>query len=215
MKNSFFSKFTPKEPKFYPLLKNLAEVSYKGAEQLAVFIKSNHSEGSEIIYQNIKDLEHQGDRITNTIFEELNTTFITPFDREDIVTLANRLDDVMDEIYSCVKRISFYKPKKLPVAASELADLIVDSTQYVLKAVDDIDVLKKNPETIKQYCNILHEIESKADEVYQKFIIELFETEKDPVELIKLKEVINVLESITDNTDHVGKVIKMIIVKYA
>jgi len=215
MKNSFFSKFMPKEPKFYPLLKGLAGVSNNAAEQLAVFINNNTTEGSNAIYQKVRDLEHQGDKLTNTIFEELNTTFITPFDREDIVALANRLDDVMDEIYSCVKRISFYKPKHMPPEANELVNLILESTKYVLLAISDLSVLKKNPDNIKEYCNKLHDIESKADEVYQKFIIELFETEKNTLELIKLKEVLNVLESITDHTDHVGKIIKMIIVKYA
>jgi len=103
----------------------------------------------------------------------------------------------------------------MPSAADELVNLILDSTNYVLLAINDLSVLKKNPDNVKEYCNKLHDIESKADEVYQKFIIELFETEKNTLELIKLKEVLNVLESITDHTDHVGKIIKMIIVKYA
>ncbi|MDR1543138.1 MAG: DUF47 family protein [Prevotellaceae bacterium] len=215
MKNSIFNKFTPKEPKFFPLLKELAEISDKAAEQLILCVESNNSAGADAIHQEIKDLEHQGDALAHKIFDELNSTFITPFDREDINSLANRLDDVTDQIYSCAKRISFYKAKRLPEEAAELAKQVKSATEIMQKAVAELDVLKKNPRAIAQYCSELHKLENQADEVFQKFIIKLFETEKDAVELIKLKEIVNVLEGITDETDHVGKIIKTIIVKYA
>jgi len=215
MKNSFFSKFTPKEPKFIPLLKSLADVADAAAEQLVICVATNNSEGAQLFHQNIKDLEHQGDNISQRIFDELNTTFITPFDREDINNLANRLDDVIDQIYSCSKRISFYKAKRLSDEALELAKLVKEATSFIQKAVAELDVLKKNPKNIVQHCLELHRIENQGDEIFQKYIIKLFETEKDAVELIKLKEISNVLEEITDETDHVGKIIKTIIVKYA
>jgi predicted phosphate transport protein (TIGR00153 family) len=215
MKNSIFNKFTPKEPKFFPLLKSLAHISDDAALQLIRCIESINSDAAKDIHQNIKDLEHKGDEITHKIFDELNSTFITPFDREDIYNLANRLDDVTDQIYGCSKRISFYNPKKLPSEALELAKLVKSATELMLHAVKELDVLKKNPKHITKYCIELHDIENQADEVFQTFIIRLFETEKDAVELIKLKEIINVLEGITDETDHVGKIIKNIIVKYA
>ncbi|MDR2653453.1 MAG: DUF47 family protein [Prevotellaceae bacterium] len=215
MKNSIFNKFTPKETKFFPLLKSLADVANEAASQLILCVESNNSDGAQVIHQNIKDLEHQGDNLTHKIFDELNTTFITPFDREDINSLANRLDDVTDQIYSCAKRISFYKAKKLPAEATELAKQVKNATEIMQKAVAELDVLKKNPKKIAQYCSELHKLENQADEVFQKFIINLFETETDAVELIKLKEIVNVLEGITDETDHIGKIIKTIIIKYA
>lgn len=115
MDNSFFSKFTPKEPKFFPLLESLAEVSHKSAEQLITCVKDNKPE----ILQRIRDLEHEGDRVIEKVYYELNDTFITPFDREDINSLANGIDDVTDQIYGCAKRITFYKPKQIPRAAED------------------------------------------------------------------------------------------------
>jgi len=215
MKNTIFNKLTPKEPKFYPLLRELANISVQAAEQLVACIETNNKEGATVIHQKIKDLEHEGDMLTNKIFNELNATFITPFDREDINSLANKLDDVTDEIYGCAKRILFYKPKQLPQSALDLAKMIKEATECILNAVEELDVLKKSPTKITHYCKELHDIENRADEVYQLFITNLFAEETDAIEIIKLKEIVNVLETTTDETDHVGKIIKTIIVKYA
>jgi len=212
MKNSFFSKFTPKEPKFFPLLKSLAEVSDKAAEQLIACVENNNNSDT---YLKIRDLEHDGDRILSKIYDELNTTFITPFDREDINTLANMLDNVIDQIYGCVKCITFYKPKSMPDAAIQLVKLVKEATEFMTKAVDELHVLKRNANRIKHYCKELHLIESKADDVFHNFTIQLFEKETDAIEIIKLKDIMSVLETITDETDHVSKIIKTIIVKYA
>ena len=201
MDNSFFSKFTPKEPKFFPLLDSLAEVSHKSAEQLITCVKDNKPE----ILQRIRDLEHEGDRVIEKVYYELNDTFITPFDREDINSLANGIDDVTDQIYGCAKRITFYKPKQIPRAAEEIAQMVLEGTQYMHKAIGELHSLKKKA----------GEIESQADEGFQNFTIELFENYTDAIEIIKLKEIVNVLEGITDEIDHIGKTIKIIIVKYA
>lgn len=211
MDNSFFSKFTPKEPKFFPMLESLAEVSSKSAVQLISCVENNNPE----IHQRIRDLEHDGDRIIEQIYYELNDTFITPFDREDINNLANGLDDVTDQIYGCAKRITFYKPKQIPQSAMQIAEMVKEGTEFMLKAVQGLSSLKKRASEIEQYCNKLHEIESKADEVFQNFTIELFANGTDAIEVLKLKEIVNVLEGITDEIDHIGKTIKMIIVKYS
>ena len=166
-------------------------------------------------YKKIKELERDGDRLSNRVFEELNSTFITPFDREDIHHLANKLDDVTDEINSCAKRIAFYKPKSLPADALVLAKMIKEGAVFIAKAVEELDVLKKSPAKIKEYCNELHLMENRADDAYQQFIIKLFEEEKDSIEIIKLKEIVYELEKTTDVEEHVGKIIKTIIVKYA
>lgn len=149
------------------------------------------------------------------IFDELNSTFITPFDREDIHHLADRLDDVTDFINSCAKRIVLYNPKEMPKDAIELALLIKEGAICIGKAVDELDVLKKNSKKIKEYCKELHSIENKADDVYENFLINLFQNQKDAVEIIKLKEIMNELEKATDAAEYVGKIIKTIIVKYA
>ena len=163
----------------------------------------------------LHEVEHRGDELNHDIVQRINSSFITPFDREDINSLANGIDDVTDQIYGCAKRITFYKPKQIPRAAEEIAQMVLEGTQYMHKAIGELHSLKKKAGEIEKYCNKLHEIESQADEVFQNFTIELFENYTDAIEIIKLKEIVNVLEGITDEIDHIGKTIKIIIVKYA
>jgi predicted phosphate transport protein (TIGR00153 family) len=215
MNNSFFSKFTPKEPKFFPILKEMSDVLLVASDLMIDMIKNYNHEAAIEYYKKIKEQEQKGDAYSNKIFDELNTTFITPFDREDINQLANRLDDVTDYINSCAKRIVLYNPKSLPADASALADQIKEAAIYIGKAIDELDVLKKDSKKIKEYCAYLHDIEHKADDIYEHFIIDLFEKEKDGIELIKEKEIMYELEKATDVAEYVGKIIKTIIVKYA
>ena len=215
MNNSFLNKFTPKEPKFFPILKSMADVIGVASDLIVECVQKNDHDSAIEYYKKIKEQEKKGDELSNKIFDELNSTFITPFDREDINHLASHLDDVTDYINNCAKRIVLYNPKKMPKEALDLALLIKECAVYIGKAVDELDVLKKNSKKIKEYCKELHTIENKADDVYENFIINLFENEKNAVEVIKLKEIMLELERATDAADYVGKIIKTIIVKYA
>ncbi|MEA4840176.1 MAG: DUF47 family protein [Bacteroidales bacterium] len=215
MNNSFFSKFTPKEPKFFPILKEMSDVMLIASDLIIECVQKSDHESAIEYYRKIKEQEKKGDALSNQIFDELNTTFITPFDREDINRLSNRMDDVTDYINSCAKRIVLYNPKHLPESATELARLIKEGAVCIGKAVDELDVLKKDAKKIKEYCTELHDIENRADDVYENFIINLFEHEKDGIEIIKVKEIMYELEKATDATEYVGKIIKTIIVKYA
>lgn len=215
MNNSFFSHFTPKEPKFFPILREMADVMLAASEIMIEFVQNYNHETAPEYYKRIKEQELKGDALSNRVFDELDSTFITPFDREDINQLAGRLDDVTDYINSCAKKMVLYNPAKLPVSALEIVHLIREDAICIGKAIDELDVLKKDAKQIKKYCKDLHDIENKADDVYEQFIIELFEKETDSVEIIKLKEIMNGLEKTTDAAEYVGKIIKMIIVKNA
>jgi Phosphate transport regulator (distant homolog of PhoU) len=215
MNNSFFSRFIPKETKFFPLLKSMTDTMLTASNLLIECVqKTEHADRVEL-YKKIKEQEKIGDKLSNKIFDQLNTTFITPFDREDIHHLANRMDDVTDGINSSAKRIMLYNPKKLPIETLDIAKLIKEGVLTIAKAIDELDVLKSSATNVKQYCSELHDIENKADDVYEHFIIKLFETEKDAVEVIKLKEIVYELEKTTDIAEYVGKIIKTIIVKYS
>jgi predicted phosphate transport protein (TIGR00153 family) len=205
----------PKEPKFYVLLKQMAEVSAEAAIIMLDCVKNIDYETVVDYAKKIKAYEKKGDNTLIKIFDELNTTFITPFDREDIHDLANRLDDVMDFINSCAKKIMLYRPKFIPESASELAHLIDRASNIVLIAVSELTNIKKNAINIRKICNELHDIENSADEVYENFLSNLFANEKDSIEIIKLKEIMQELEKATDAAESVGKIIKTIIVKYA
>lgn len=215
MKNNLFEKFVPKEKKFFPVLSQMADAILKGSELMKACVQAkDHNEVVEI-YKKIKQQELRGDSLQNQIFEELNNTFITPFDREDINALSSRLDDVIDHINSCAKRIMLYNPKMMPNSAKLLTELVYESAQYLVQAINELDTLKKKPDTIREYCKHLHEIENKADDVYEHFLIDLFENEKDAIEVIKLKDILHELEKATDTQEAVGKIIKTIIVKYS
>ena len=215
MDNTFFSRFTPREPKFFPLLKGIVTVIKSASELMLEFVEKGNAGNAAEYYRKIKEEERKGDAISNKIFDELNSTFITPFDREDIHNLASKLDDVTDYINSAAKRIYLYNPKEIPAEAKDLVLLIMEAAVQIEKAVDELDVLKKSRNRVSEYCHELHAIENRADDVYEHFLINLFENQKDGVELIKEKEIMYELEKATDVAEGVGKIIKTIIVKYA
>ena len=199
MKNSFFSRFTPKEPKFFPLLKQLSEVLCEASVVLTESLQHDSPTERADYYKKIKELEREGDKLTHRIFDELGTTFITPFDREN----------------SCAKRISIYNPRPISENGKELSRLIQEEATYICKAMDELEIFRKKPTLLREYCSRLHEIENQADDVYEFFITRLFEEEKDCIELIKIKEIMHELEKTTDAAEHVGKILKNLIVKYA
>lgn len=215
MSDSFFSRLAPKEPKFFPTLKETTSVILIAADLMVECASQCDHEVSIEFYKKIKEQEKRGDVLSNAIFDQLNKSFITPFDREDIHHLATTLDDVTDFINSAAKRIVLYNPKRMPDSAVLLAKYIKEGAVNIGKAVDVLSVLKKDSKKIKVYCKKLHDIENKADDVYEDFIINLFETEKDDIEIIKLKEIMQELEKATNAAEQVGKIIKAIAVKYA
>ena len=173
MKNSFFNRFTPKEPKFFPLLKQLSEVLSASSVALVESLQHDQPTERSEYYKKIKDLEREGDRLTHLIFDELGTTFITPFDREDIHDLASCMDDVIDGINSCAKRISIYNPRPISESGKELSRLIQEEAIYICKAMDELETFRKKPTLLREYCSKLHEIENQADDVYELSLIHI------------------------------------------
>jgi predicted phosphate transport protein (TIGR00153 family) len=212
--NTIFSFLIPKENKFFPLINEVGLVLDKTAKILIDFIKSDKTQ-MEGLYAKIKACETEADLITDTIFEELNNTFITPFDREDIQALCERLDDIVDAINSCSKRILIFQPKIIPPAAVKMCEIISDSCMVINAALQELKNIHKNTNTALEYCHRLHELEHDGDDLYEEYIKHLFETERNGIELLKLKEIIQELERATDITYSVGKIIKTIVVKYA
>lgn len=215
MNNSFFSRFAPKEPKFFPLLKTLSDTILSAAELLAESLNFDDTEKRHEYSKRIKEAERAGDKMTNHIFDELGKTFITPFDREDIHDLASSMDDIIDIINSNAKRIAIYNPHAISESGRCLADLIVRDAQVICKAMSNLEDFHKASDILTSCCTELHDIENKADDVYEEFITKLFKEEKDCIELIKIKEVMQEMEKSTDAAERVGKILRSIIVKYA
>jgi len=205
----------PSESKFHDLLKQMAEVSAEAAILMIKYVNTTDYEAVIEYAKQIKAYEKKGDNTLIRIFDELNTTFITPFDREDIHSLANQLDDVMDFLNSSSKKIMLYRPKQMPESATSMAHLLAKASDIVLQAVTELSNIKKNAKNIRKLCDELNDIENSADEVYDEFLSYLFANEKDSIEIIKLKEIMRELENAIDADENVGKIIKTIIVKYA
>ena len=215
MNNTIFNKLSPKETKFFPLLNDIAESISKTSALITECVDNYEYNSAIELVKKIKEQERKGDRLLAEIFEKLNTTFITPFDREDIHDLANTLDDVLDDINSCAKRIVMYHPNKIPESAVKLGHILIEGANILTEAIKMLATLKKDANVLKELCNQLHIFENEADDIYESFIIDLFENEKDAIEIIKLKEIMHELEDAADTMEKAGKIIKTIIVKYA
>jgi predicted phosphate transport protein (TIGR00153 family) len=159
----------------------------------------------------IKDIEHRGDDITHNILVKLNSTFITPFDREDIHTLASSLDDVLDFINAAADRIVLYKITAAPSAAYELAQILVKQAEALGRGVRNLEKLKD----VLPHCVEVNRLENEADRVSREAIGRLFDTETDPINLIKIKELIEVLETATDKAEDAANVLETVVLKSA
>lgn len=215
MNNSLFSRFAPKEPKFFDMLKQVSSVLSTASGLLLKSLQCSAKEGRMDYFHKIKEQERLGDQLLHKIFEALSISFITPFDREDIHLLADNLDDVIDSINSCSKRIAIYNPKKNNENELELGQVVQEEALCIEQIMGELATLRKNATNIKARCENLHGLENKADDIYEAAIIHLFEEEKDGIELIKVKEILSELEKATDLSERVGKIVKTIIVKYA
>ncbi len=206
--------FVPKEKKFYGMFNQAAENSVQAAKALNRLLKSASTEESKEIRQTIKQIEKQGDDITNHLFDELNRNFITPFDREDMHALTAQVDDVVDLIYSLSWKVEFYRFNNFSTYMSEMGELLYQGSLHMQNAISGLENMKNAAKTLKA-CKELRKIESKIDEYYHKAIGNLFDNEKDAIELIKQKELLMNIEKISNKMEDVSDVVKTIIVKYA
>ena len=161
--------------------------------------------------EQLKTIEHRGDEMTHDLLTKLNQTFVTPFDREDIHKLASSLDDVLDFVHAAGERLVMYKITEFTPAAPQLADVIVRQGEQLCKAVSHLE--KKN--NVLQYCVEINRLENEADRIANVALGQLFETETNPIALIKKKELYEVLETATDKAEDAANVIESVVVKSA
>lgn len=212
--NSIFQYFIPKDKKFFPLFEKDSANLIKLAEKLVEAVNTEDLIIRKELFQDIENLEHTGDEITHQIHLELSKNFITPFDREDIHRLASAIDDIADYIHGSASRMHLYKVTIVTPPIKELADLILQACQDLHKAILELRDLK-NIRLIADSCVRINSIENQADYVFDKAVGELFEYEKDAVNLIKYKEVLSAMETATDMCEDAANVLESILVKNA
>jgi predicted phosphate transport protein (TIGR00153 family) len=162
----------------------------------------------------VEELEHRGDDVTHEIFSYLSSTFVTPFDREDIHALASTLDDILDYLKGAATRISLYKVEEITADEEKLAHLIYQAVAELHTAVLSLRDLR-GATNIRDSLVRIHSIENEADDLFERAIGNLFETCKDPIRLIKTKEILVSLETATDQCEDAANVIESIMVKNA
>ncbi len=212
--NSFLKIFLPKDKVFFQLFESVAETVMKMGETLKRIVQETDFEKRGLLIKEIEDMEHVNDDYTHRIFTELGRNFITPFDREDIHSLANALDDVSDYIYATAKKINFYKVNPSDEGIQKMADLIRHACSEVQKAVGELRNMK-NLRRITDAMVAINSIENQADDVFDMSIERLFDTEPDAKEVIKKREIYQVMEIVTDKCEDAANVIESIIIKYA
>ncbi|MBL7777935.1 MAG: DUF47 domain-containing protein [Chitinophagales bacterium] len=209
--NNLFSFLVPKDKNFFKLFEqssgNLVEISRVFSEMVNAPIEKR----SELL-KKISDLEHVGDELTHQIFLELSTNFITPFDREDISYLASSLDDIADYIHGSAKRFDLYRIGEASSSMKKLAEIIEHSAKEIQVAIINMKDMG-NAVRVREAIVRINSLENHADDVFDTAIASLFETETNPVEVLKLKEILSNMETATDKCEDVANVIETIIVK--
>lgn len=201
----------PRDTKFFDMFLEIATNVVAGAQALNDLLHAYDYERMPAAVQKIKEIESHGDEMTHRILIKLNQTFITPFDREDIHLLASSLDDVLDFVYSASDRLYTYKIKEPSASAKVLAAIILKQAQELKKAVG---LLSKDGHLL-EHCVEVNRLENEADQVSREAIGRLFDGGYDPITLIKLKELLEILEEASDKAEDVANVLETVILKSA
>ena len=207
-----FFKFLPKEFNFFDLFAKQVDYAVEAADLLKELVGEGRVD--EPALAKMKEIEHQGDEVAHTIIEQLNKTFITPFDREDIYALAKELDDVTDMINTIISRIMVYKITGVNKNMIRFAAVIKESVDAVACAVKGMRSMKHS-QSVSESCVEINRLENVGDAMRDEVLAELFETEKDPIAVIKLKEIYQDSETVLDICEDVAHVVESILVKQA
>ncbi|HTD99327.1 MAG TPA: DUF47 family protein [Mucilaginibacter sp.] len=213
--NSIFQYFVPKDKKiFFPLFEQASNNVIAMATILVQAVNSNDNAAREEMFKQIDKLENKGDEITHQIYLELGKNFITPFDREDIHSLATAIDDVADYIQGAANRMLLYRIDDYNEHIRKLSELILQASIDMEKAVRELKDLR-NVRAIADSCIRINSVENQADYVFDRAVADLFLYETDAIRLIKYKEILAALETATDRCEDAANVMESILVKNA
>lgn len=202
--------FIPKEQKFFDHFEELADTIERGGQLFLDIL--NNFEHSEAKLATLKEIEHQADQITHIIYAKLHKTYITPIDREDIHALANKMDSILDIVEGAAVRLYLYGMKKPGQEVIELAMILNNAIAVVNKVIHGLRH-RKNSAMIIEACVQIHTIENEGDYLLHQCIARLFQNEKDPFELIKTKELYEMVEDAIDTCEDVTNIVEGIVLK--
>jgi predicted phosphate transport protein (TIGR00153 family) len=204
--------FVPREAKFFDMFREAADLIVEGAKELIVM--TNDLSQVEPQARKIKDIEHKADKVTHGAVASLHNTFITPLDRDEIYRLITTMDDILDFIEAASQRFFLYDIRKVTPEVKELAQIILRSAEDVRGAVAGLEDMK-NSEQILKKCVEINRLENEADHVMRTGMAKLFRDDLDFKEFIKLKEIYEMLEGVTDRCEDVANIVESIVLDHA
>ncbi|MGK5089343.1 DUF47 family protein [Bdellovibrionota bacterium FG-2] len=207
-----FGRLIPREGKFFDLFRQSAKLIVEGAKEFRELL--DDLPNAESRTRKIKAIEHQADDVTHTTVELLHKTFITPLDREDIHQLISRMDDILDFIEAASERILLYGITEAPPMAIDLATICVHSAENIQQAINELENLKNRSDIIR-HCVEINRLENEADQVLRMAMARLFKEETDTRQLIKYKEIYEILETVTDRCEDVANIVEGIVLEYS
>ncbi len=203
-------RFTPRDDRFYTMFEAAAKNLVSGATLLREQVGSAVDERPAVAAR-MRDTEHAGDDITHEIFKTVNGTFVTPFDREDIYQLAGRIDDILDHLDAAADLIVLYRPAELPVEVGAQVDVLVRAADLTATAMQGL----RTPQSLADYWIEINRLENEADQVHRRLLATLFSGMYEPMEVLKLKDVIEELEAAADAFEHLAHAVQTIAAKEA
>jgi predicted phosphate transport protein (TIGR00153 family) len=207
-----FFRFLPKDSNFFDLFDKQVDFAIDAAKHLKEVVAKDRVSDESL--QQMRDIEHQGDEAAHEIINRLDKTFITPFDREDIHTLVKELDDVIDTINTIISRMNVYKISGTDKNLVEFSNVIEDSVKAVACAVKGMRSMKHS-QSLWDACVEVNRLENVGDSMRDKVLGELFEKQKDPIMVIKMKEIYQDAETVLDICEDVAHVVSSIMAKQA
>ncbi len=207
-----FGRFLPRETSFFDFFEQHAALTIEGAKEFLSLVTTGANIPAKC--RRISDIEHETDTITHRCVEALHKTFLTPIDRDSIHRLITRMDDIMDYVEAAAERIELYELTVMTADARDLADVLHRSTVQVELAMRGLRELKDPDGTLK-LCIDINRLENEADAILRRSVARLFKEEKDPIAVIKWKEVYENLENASDRCEDVANIIEGVILESA
>jgi uncharacterized protein len=200
----------PHDASFFAFFEQQGKKTVEGCRAFLAMVEEANNLQSHA--QRVKQIEHECDDITHAVVEQLHKTFITPIDRNDIYRLITKMDDIMDFVEAAADRLALYEIPTMTKEVGELARCLVSSAEHVLGAVTSIRNLKR-PNGILDHCIEINRLENVADQLLRSALAKLFREEKDPIAVIKWKEIYETLETATDRCEDVANILEGLVLE--
>lgn len=201
------------EKHFFPTYIKQAETAKVAIKYLKELVKSDDHEERKLLARMIKKQETTGDELLRDFYLELNTAFITPFDRDDMNDLAMHLDKFIDFINYSSKSILMYNPQKIDKQIIEIIDNIYEDSNLIIEIFKLLNDVSSNHQALAELCQKITHIEHVVDDIYESYVSYLFSNEKNEIELLKYKEIAQSIEDTTDHAKEIADTVKCIIIK--